>query len=416
MSAILALRGIGKRYALNRQRPRTLRETIVDGFRAPLRLFQRRPTEDRTFWALKDVSFDVAPGEALGIIGRNGAGKSTLLKVVSRITAPTTGEVRLRGKVASLLEIGTGFHSELTGRENIFLNGAIMGMSRADVRARFDEIIAFADVDPFIDTPVKHYSSGMYVRLAFAVAAHLRPDILLVDEVLAVGDAAFQKKCLGKMQRVASGGRTVLFVSHNVAAIARLCTRAILLSHGGVVADGPVASVVATYLGGTLGDAPHEVDFERSGRAPAGNAEVRLLAARVVSDDTSSATMDIGRPLRVEIDFELLREREAYPSLSLINDQSICVFVTGPPAAERPRTPGRYRSTVEIPGNLLAAGTFSLDVALVSERPQTIFHVYERGLLSFHVADADDGSTVLGGGVVRPALSWTLAPQKSVAA
>jgi lipopolysaccharide transport system ATP-binding protein len=203
-------------------------------------------TED--FWALKDVSFEVKRGEVVGIIGRNGAGESTLLKVLSRITEPTTGRVHLRGRVASLLEVGTGFHPELTGRENVFLNGAILGMSRAEIRKKFDEIVAFAEVEKFLDTPVKRYSSGMYVRLAFAVAAHLEPEILIVDEVLAVGDAEFQKKCLGKMQDVASGGRTVLFVSHNMAAVQGLCNKAILLHNGKTEANGEVGKVVLDYL------------------------------------------------------------------------------------------------------------------------------------------------------------------------
>ena len=204
------------------------------------------PTPD--FWALRDVSFDVQQGEVLGIIGRNGAGKSTLLKILSRITEPTAGRVTLRGRVASLLEVGTGFHPELTGRENIFLNGAILGMSRAEIRRKFDEIVAFAEVEQFLDTPVKRYSSGMYVRLAFAVAAHLEPEILVVDEVLAVGDAEFQKKCLGKMGEVAKGGRTVLFVSHNMAAIRRLCSRVILLKNGRITQSGNVNQCIDTYL------------------------------------------------------------------------------------------------------------------------------------------------------------------------
>src|SRR5262245_52345252 len=210
-----------------------------------------RDSNSNTFWALKDVSFEVKRGEVVGIIGRNGAGKSTLLKILSRIVEPTTGRAEIHGRVGSLLEVGTGFHPELTGRDNIYLNGAILGMKRVEIRRKFDEIVAFADIERFLDTPVKRYSSGMYVRLAFAVAAHLDPEVLIVDEVLAVGDGAFQKKCLGKMQDVASGGRTVLFVSHNMAAVSRLCSRGILLRQGRVVADGRIAQVVSTYLGGS---------------------------------------------------------------------------------------------------------------------------------------------------------------------
>lgn len=232
MKPIISVQGLGKKYTIRHEgqgRYRALREEI---FRLPQRLFQRKHQDKEEFWALKDVSFDIMPGDRVGIIGRNGAGKSTLLKLLSRITEPSTGKITLRGRVASLLEVGTGFHPELTGRENIFLNGAILGMSRAEVRRKFDEIVDFAGVEKFLDTPVKRYSSGMYVRLAFAVAAHLEPEILIVDEVLAVGDAEFQKKCLGKMEQVGKEGRTVLFVSHNMAAIRKLCKTGLLLSSG----------------------------------------------------------------------------------------------------------------------------------------------------------------------------------------
>ncbi len=249
---IIQVRGLSKRYRIGAHRPRynTLRESVVNAAKAPFRALRgRRSDEQSTIWALKDVSFDVQPGEVVGIIGRNGAGKSTLLKVLSRITEPTEGEVNLYGRVASLLEVGTGFHQELTGRENIYLNGAILGMRRAEIERKFDEIVAFADVEKFLDTPVKHYSSGMYVRLAFAVAAHMDPEILVIDEVLAVGDAQFQEKCLGKMDDVASQeGRTVLFVSHNMGTIMRLCGRSILLSAGAIEMEGGSPSVVNHYL------------------------------------------------------------------------------------------------------------------------------------------------------------------------
>lgn len=237
MKPIISVEGLGKSYTIRHEgqtRYKSLREEI---FQLPKRLLHKSGQSQEEFWALKDVSFDVMPGDRLGIIGRNGAGKSTLLKLLSRITEPTTGRITLRGRVASLLEVGTGFHPELTGRENIFLNGAILGMSRAEVRRKFDEIVDFAGVEKFLDTPVKRYSSGMYVRLAFAVAAHLEPEILIMDEVLAVGDAEFQKKCLGKMGDVSREGRTVLFVSHNMEAIAALCNRAIILQHGSILTD-----------------------------------------------------------------------------------------------------------------------------------------------------------------------------------
>lgn len=248
MKPIISVEGLGKSYTIRHEgktRYKSLREEI---FKLPKRLLQRNSQSQEEFWALKDVSFDVMPGDRVGIIGRNGAGKSTLLKLLSRITEPTTGRITLRGRVASLLEVGTGFHPELTGRENIFLNGAILGMSRAEVRCKFDEIVDFAGVERFLDTPVKRYSSGMYVRLAFAVAAHLEPEILIVDEVLAVGDAEFQEKCLGKMEEVSKGeGRTVLFVSHNMAMISKLCAKGIWLKSGEYKFYGPMQGAVQKY-------------------------------------------------------------------------------------------------------------------------------------------------------------------------
>lgn len=248
MKPIISVEGLGKKYTIRHEgqgRYRALREEI---FKLPQRLFQRKHQDKEEFWALKDVSFDIMPGDRVGIIGRNGAGKSTLLKLLSRITEPSTGKITLRGRIASLLEVGTGFHPELTGRENIFLNGAILGMSRAEVRRKFDEIVDFAGVEKFLDTPVKRYSSGMYVRLAFAVAAHLEPEILIVDEVLAVGDAEFQKKCLGKMEQVGQDGRTVLFISHNMAAIQRLCEKTIYLSQGKIKLKDDSYRCIKRYL------------------------------------------------------------------------------------------------------------------------------------------------------------------------
>jgi lipopolysaccharide transport system ATP-binding protein len=255
---IIKVEDLGKRYRLRHQRERgsyvTLREVVADRFKGLFRPSRRaRPTRE-DFWALKDVSFEIKRGEVVGIIGRNGAGKSTLLKILSRITAPSEGRVRLRGRVASLLEVGTGFHPELTGRENIFLNGAILGMTRAEIRRKFEEIVVFSEIEKFLDTPVKRYSSGMYVRLAFAVAAHLEPEILVVDEVLAVGDAEFQKKCLGKMQDVATAGRTVLFVSHNIQAVSLLCSRAMLLRAGSLAYAGGVQETIDRYVS-TFGQA-----------------------------------------------------------------------------------------------------------------------------------------------------------------
>ena len=280
MSAMVSIDGVGKRYRLRHQRDaepyHTLRESIAAAAAAPLTWFNGSRSAAVTtddFWALRDVSFEVGNGEVVGIIGRNGAGKSTLLKILSRITEPTLGRITLAGRVASLLEVGTGFHPELTGRENIYLNGAILGMTRQEIRRNFDSIVAFAEVERFLDTPVKRYSSGMYVRLAFAVAAHLEPDIFVIDEVLAVGDAEFQKKSLGKMHEVSRGGRTVLFVSHNMAAVQALCSRTVWLDRGTVAAVGPTADVVARYLQRTA-----TVDRNLSAPVPVGSRlEVRAF-------------------------------------------------------------------------------------------------------------------------------------------
>src|SRR5256884_3209239 len=249
MDPIIKAEHLSKRYRIGARSGFTsLRDAVAAGIRAPLRRLRQSGERGTEVWALKDVSFEVAPGEVVGIIGRNGAGKSTLLKIFSRITKPTKGRVVLNGRVGSLLEVGTGFHSELTGRENVFLNGAILGMTRSEIEKKFDEIVAFAETESYLDTPVKHYSSGMTVRLAFAVAAHLEPEILIIDEVLAVGDIAFQKKCLGKMNEVARHGRTVLFVSHDLSAINALCERAILLHEGSLIMNGPTREVTTHYL------------------------------------------------------------------------------------------------------------------------------------------------------------------------
>lgn len=247
MKPIISVEELGKSYTICHEGQTSYKSLREEIFKLPSRLLQRDGQSREEFWALKDVSFDIMPGDRVGIIGRNGAGKSTLLKLLSRITEPTTGRITLRGRVASLLEVGTGFHPELTGRENVYLNGAILGMARAEVRRKFDEIVDFAGVEKFLDTPVKRYSSGMYVRLAFAVAAHLEPEILIVDEVLAVGDAEFQKKCLGKMEEVGKGGRTVLFVSHNLSAIQALCNSAFLIQHGKCIFNGPVGRAINLY-------------------------------------------------------------------------------------------------------------------------------------------------------------------------
>jgi lipopolysaccharide transport system ATP-binding protein len=306
---IITVENLGKRYQLRHQgnaRYQTLRDTVA----AKARQFLRPPTNSSTplpsseeFWALRDVNFEIQRGDVVGIIGRNGAGKSTLLKILSRITEPSTGRIRLRGRVASLLEVGTGFHAELSGRENIFLNGAILGMTKAEIRSKFDEIVAFAEVEKFLDTPVKHYSSGMYVRLAFAVAAHLDPEILVVDEVLAVGDATFQSKCIGKMQSVsASNGRTIIFVSHHMPSLQRLCRRAILLRNGMVALAGDTASVINSYtrLGNALLSTTNLGNLPPESRRGTGRSQFTKLELTTL-DGHPTTEVRQGEPLRVRL-------------------------------------------------------------------------------------------------------------------
>jgi lipopolysaccharide transport system ATP-binding protein len=370
--------------------------------------------EAPTIWALDGVSFQINHGEVVGIIGRNGAGKSTLLKVLSRITRPTRGYVDLYGRVGSLLEVGTGFHAELTGRENIYLNGSILGMRKAEIVRKFDEIVAFAEVGKFLDTPVKRYSSGMYVRLAFAVAAHLEPEILLVDEVLAVGDAGFQRKCLNKMQEVGQQGRTVLFVSHNMAAITRLCERTILLENGRVAADGPSYQVASMYLQSGLGTTAAR---EWSEHDSPGDSVARLRAVRVRTEaGRVEDAHDIRQPIGVEMEFDVLEEgRVLVPNFHFFNEEGLCVFVahdTDPTWRRKPRPVGRYSSTAWIPGNFLAEGSMVVGAAVSTHDP-VVVHFYERDAVAFQVVDNTDGDTARGDyaghmpGVVRPMLRWT---------
>jgi lipopolysaccharide transport system ATP-binding protein len=302
---IIAARGIGKRYILGAHVSRTnsLREQLARSIRKPLELLRGERTQPREFWALSDVTFNIHPGQVVGVIGRNGAGKSTLLKVLSRVTEPTTGRIELRGRIASLLEVGTGFHPELTGRENVYLNGTILGMRKREIDRKFDEIIDFAEVEQFIDTPVKRYSSGMYVRLAFAVAAHLDPEILVVDEVLAVGDTEFQRKCLGKMGDVAQEGRTVLFVSHNMPAVRGLCSRGILLHQGKVALDADTDTAIAAYLAGmtTATEDPTSWSYRHRGDS------VSIERVEILVDDVPETTVQSGDRVTFRLHYRSLR-------------------------------------------------------------------------------------------------------------
>jgi len=419
MNSIVRVDKVSKRYRLGAREAayETLRETITFAVRAPLRRIQGRTprrTAD-TIWALKDVSFEITSGEVVGIIGRNGAGKSTLLKVLSRITEPTSGRVELYGRVASLLEVGTGFHPELTGRENIYLNGAILGMHKVEIKRKFDEIVAFSEVEQFIDTPVKHYSSGMYVRLAFAVAAHLEPEILIVDEVLSVGDAQFQKKCLGKMGAIAKQGRTVLFVSHNMSAVTRLCERAILLSDGEIQHQGAVNDVVGNYLSSAFSSAATR-EWTNNANAP-GDEIVRLRRLRVCDKRGATCdTLDIRKPVGVEMEYEVLTPGQVLiPNFHFYNEDGTCVFILHDFESgwrHRPREAGLYRSTAWIPGNLLAEGTFLVGGAVTTYLPMRV-HFYERDAVAFQIVDSLEGDSARGDfvghlpGVVRPVVEWT---------
>jgi homopolymeric O-antigen transport system ATP-binding protein len=364
------------------------------------------------FWALQDVSFSVAQGEVVGIIGRNGAGKSTLLKILSRVTKPTSGQATLYGRVGSLLEVGTGFHPELTGRENILLNGAILGMRRAEIRRKFDEIVSFAEVEKFLDTPVKHYSSGMHVRLAFAVAAHLEPEILLIDEVLAVGDAAFQKKCLGKVGSVAKEGRTVLFVSHNMTAMQGLCRRGIWLEGGRAVRSGPIRTVVSEYLQTTATAFVEQVwsDFDT---AP-GNEKAKLHSVRLRPENgVRPEQLSVRTPFAIEINYwNLIPRARLNLSITILNHEGACVLTS--PSVDEPRWFGRplptglFRSFCYIPANLLNNGTYRITVLIVQDAKH-ILHCQEDALV-FEIGDTIEGRGNWYGewmGVVRPRLQWT---------
>lgn len=367
-----------------------------------------------TLWALKDISFDIEEGITVGLIGHNGSGKSTLLKILSRITDPTSGEILVRGKVASLLEVGTGFHPELTGRDNVYLNGAILGMNYQDVKKKFDEIVAFSGVQALIDTPVKHYSSGMKVRLGFAVAAHLEPEILLIDEVLAVGDAEFQKRCMTKMDQVGAEGRTVVFVSHHLPSVARLCKRSILLDHGKIIADGATSDVLKRYSDRFLDVGTSRCWSEEE--AP-GDKNVRLLSVELLQGgQTSHALVDVRSELEVKIDFRVdCSDAKVTPALHLFDSQSNWVFASidiDPEWHNKKVSAGRYVARVTIPPNLLAEGMYTIGVSIVSIDPH-VDHVFEHECIAFTMFDPIHGDSARGEytgdfpGSMRPKLIWT---------
>jgi lipopolysaccharide transport system ATP-binding protein len=378
--------------------------------------FVTRDGLKKNFLALDNVSFDLAAGDVLGIIGGNGAGKSTLLKILSRVIRPTSGRAVLRGRVGSLLEVGVGFHPDLTGRENIFLSAAILGLKRREVRACFDEIVDFSGVEAFLETPVRVYSSGMYMRLAFSVAAHLQPEILLVDEVLAVGDAAFQKKCLERLRKLGRDGQGVVFVSHNTSAVARLCSRAILLDHGKLICEGLVPDVMASYL---LGDATFagERCWDSPLDAP-GDDVARLLRVRVRDEfGQMQPTITVGESFDVDMEFEVLADGVTlFPSVTISNEWGTAVLWStdsGTASHGRPRRAGFYRASVRIPRDLLAEGTMTVTAAMASLAPRKD-HFCATDAVRFLVIDGVDGSTARGvytdyiNAAIRPKLDWSV--------
>jgi lipopolysaccharide transport system ATP-binding protein len=417
---VIEVRGISKRYRIGETqgmyRYRSLRDDIAEW--ATRRKERARRSEGRSIWALRDVSFDIHRGETVGIIGRNGAGKSTLLKILARITSPTAGYAEVEGRVGSLLEVGTGFHPELTGRENIALMGSVLGMRRSEIARKFDAIVEFAGTERFLDTPVKRYSIGMFLRLAFSVAAHLDPEILLVDEVLAVGDAEFQKKCLGRMEDLGHSGRTVIFVSHSMPSVLRLCPRVILLDGGRIVADGRASDVVRHYLESGFGSSA-----ERAWPSPAeapGDEIVRLKSIRVLQDGRVTEDIDIERSASIEVEYwQVGDDGISSPSVALHfnNEDGVQLFMTHDWTDQvwrsTPRQRGLVRATCHVPGNLMAEGRVSVDARVTSVSTHR-YHVNEPDAVSFQVVDRSSGRAARGDyagdwpGVVRPLLDWSV--------
>jgi lipopolysaccharide transport system ATP-binding protein len=414
MPPVIQVTNLGKQYRIGSRDSAyaTLRETLVNTASS---LWNPTREKGKHIWALRDVSFQVEPGEVVGVIGRNGAGKTTLLKILSRITEPTTGRAQLNGRVGSLLEVGTGFHPELTGRENIYLNGSILGMRREEIDQRFDEIVAFAEVSEFIETPVKRYSSGMYLRLAFAVAAHLETEILLVDEVLAVGDVQFQKKCMGKIEEVAGEGRTVLFVSHNMPAVQRLCKRGILLSDGKIVRDDNIRPVVQDYLTLDLGQAG-ERTWPDLKSAPGDNV-VRMRGVRALGTGGKiSPEFSVRDDWYLEVEFAVLTAGyHLNVNIYLYDESGVLIFSTGdfqvPDWHERTRDVGVHKSRCLIPGDLLNDGSIRVLAGIYS--PPGTLRAIERDAISVRINENLSTSGARGfypspwpGGAVRPRLEW----------
>jgi lipopolysaccharide transport system ATP-binding protein len=419
MKPIVRVEEISKKFRIGARRVAydTLRERLAQSFRAPFNGKHKRAEnfEAGWVWALRNISFEVLPAEVVGVIGRNGAGKSTLLKVLSRITEPTTGRAELYGRVGSLLEVGTGFHAELTGRENIYLNGAILGMSRREIQRKFDEIVDFAEVETFLDTPVKHYSSGMYMRLAFAVAAHLETEILIVDEVLAVGDTAFQRKCLSKMGAAAMEGRTVLFVSHNLAAVRTLCTRAILMDRGKIELDSNVEDVITRYLSEhSASDAMIVWDADSAPQT----SEIRLVKGYILNSDGEFASrLDYRSEFTIAVEYEVLKPiknlRVGF-MLQTLEGTPICGSNDPQAWSDTVRNPGHYVSRCSFPGYTLNAGTYIVSFGS-DNPPSTAALINPEPCLSFdvEVMEVHTQFNRTLPGVIRPKLDWKVERKES---
>jgi lipopolysaccharide transport system ATP-binding protein len=418
---ILKVEELGKRYRLGVTGTRTLSEDLrrywsrISGQEYSNLSIEQATMNTDEVWALNNISFEVKSGEAMGIIGKNGAGKSTLLKILSKVTLPTKGRIRYKGRIASLLEVGTGFHGELTGRENIYLNGAILGMNKQEIKSKFDEIVAFSGVEKYIDTPVKRYSSGMYVRLAFSVAAHLEPEILIVDEVLAVGDASFQKSCVDKMKDVSGKGRTVLFVSHNMSTIGSLCERCLLLDNGNVAGIGSSHEMIAKYLAFNDTDSASAYHFipDYHNNILTGTESLKLIEVKLLNENREFAevpkTID---KLLVEISYEVFDDHiNVLPNINLHGSEEQLIF-TSIRESSNIQSKGRYITTVEIPEEFLNAGSYRISLEISLLDPYTNL-VSIPNVFKFEVFDHIDSETRTGHvslyerGLIRPRLNWT---------